>query len=276
MATLIETPVTVPSSDESPVKVVPGDPWPLPYRGSKYSVSKQGNGLKMSWNRMDFVHYADAIPKELISSMIQHKRDSRGSFRITPHREVITKLIDDDYSSTPLYLGKLEGDFNFIGFDLNPKELEIGSIWPGLNFKHGEEFAVWNREGNNDYLYWEKKGIKFRSIEKYPELCTVVRDIRPRAGRIYFTEFGHIWMNLEINGASPKWSNVIGSKLKKDLDMLKNNDILLRAIKLRIDETGTMPIYLGKIQDFDSGLPPRTHFSFGAIFGKGSEDEGDE
>ena len=53
MATLIETPVTVPSSDESPVKVVPGDPWPLPYRGSKYSVSKQGNGLKMSWNRMD-------------------------------------------------------------------------------------------------------------------------------------------------------------------------------------------------------------------------------
>lgn len=273
VATLIRESITVPSSDEIPVKIVPGDPWPLPYRGSKYSVNKIGNALKMSWSRMDFIFYVDAIPNGLISSMVEYKRDSRGSFRITPHGEVITKMIEDEYTYTPLYLGKLQGNFNFIGFDLNPQELEAGSIWTGLNFKHGEEFAVWNRDGNNDYLYWEKKGIKFRSTERYPELCAKVRGIRPKAGRVYFTEFGHIWMNLEINGASPEWSSIIHSKIENDMEKLKNNDTLLRAIKLRIEQTGTIPIYLGKIQDFDSGLPPRTHFSFGATFGRGLEDE---
>ena len=52
VATLIRKSITVPSSDETLVKVAPGDPWPLPYRGSKYSINKIGNTLKMSWNRL--------------------------------------------------------------------------------------------------------------------------------------------------------------------------------------------------------------------------------
>lgn len=275
MSTLLESTVTVPSSDENAVKIKPGDKWPLPYRGSRYSITRMGNSLKMSWSRMDVIHYSDSIPKGLISSMIANKRDSRGSFRVTPHKEVITKLIEDDNSATPLYLGKLDGDFNFNGFLLNPEKLETGSFWTGLNFMHGEEFAVWNRDRNDDYLYWEKRGIKFRSIDRYPELCAKVREIRPRAGRIYVTEFGHIWMNLEMGGASAQWSSIVSSRLKNDLELLAHNDVLLRAIKLRIDETGTMPIYLGKVEDFDCGSPPRTHFSFGANFGKGPEDEED-
>lgn len=273
MATLIEAPVTIPSSDGKLVTIEPGEPWPLPYRGSRYSITRAGDHLRMSWSRMDIIHYSDSIPNRLINSMIRHKRDSRGSFRITPHREVITKLIEDGYTTTPLFLGKIEGDFTFSGFNLNPGKLETGRFWTGLNFMHGEEFAVWNRERNNDYLYWEKRGSKFRSIERYPELCAKVREIRPKAGRIYITEFGHIWMNLEMGGASAQWSSTITSRLREDLETLKNNDILLRTIKLRIDETGTMPLYLGKIQEFDSGLPPRTHFSFGASFGVGAYED---
>ena len=102
-----------------------------------------------------------------------------------------------------------------------------------------------------------------------------MREIRPKAGRIYVTEFGHVWMNLEMGGASAEWSPIISARLKKDLGILSNNDILLRSIKLRIDATSTMPIYVGKIKDFDSGTPPRTHFSFGAKFGKEFEDEED-
>jgi len=151
-------------------------------------------------------------------------------------------------------------------------------LWRGLHFKHGEEFAVWNREGNDDYLYWTHRGIYFRSTERYPELCAKVREIRPRCGRIYFTEYGHIWMNLPTGDISSMWKPRFRELFDEDKARLSRNDILLRSIAARKEATYAFPVYLGKTSDFDSGVPPRTHFTNNIYFGLGDEnvEDGDE
>lgn len=276
MATLNDEPVIVPGVDEIPMTINPGDIWPLPYRGSRYTFKKIGTTIKMCWSRMDNIYCSDSIPNGLIRAMIEYKRDSRGSFRVTPHGEVITKPLIGDSIGLPVYLGKMEGLYSFHGFDLDPTGIETGRLWPGLHFKHGEEFAVWNRTGNDNYLYWTRKGIYFRSLEKYPELCAKVREIRPPCGRVYFTEFGHVWMNLHGGEVSFEWASKIKELIQEDKKMLAKNDVLLRSIVSRKSATGTYPIYLGRISDFDSGTAPRTHFTGNAKFGLGGEDIDDE
>ncbi len=276
MIALKDEPVIVPGIDGKSIMINPGDIWPLPYRGSRYTLRRIGNNLKMCWTRMDAVHCSESIPDGLIQAMVNYKRNSRGSFRVTPYKEVITKPIIDGDVGQPVYLGRFDGVYSFPGFNLDPTGIETGRLWPGLHFKHGEEFAVWNRGGNDNYLYWVRKGVYFRSIDKYPILCSKVREIRPRCGRVYFTEFDHVWMNLQGGEVSFEWDSRIKKLLQEDKQMLAKNDILLRSIVNRKSATGTYPIYLGRISDFDSGLPPRTHFTAGARFGLGGEDVDDE
>lgn len=274
MISLKNVPTTVPGIDNKPITVNPGDLWPLPYRGSRYTIKKVNNNLQMCWTRMDVVH-PSSLPKDLIQVMIKFKNDSRGSIRVTPYFEVITKRKEQDGKWQPIYLGKFEGTYTFKDFDLNPTDIQTGNIWPGFHFKHGEEFAVWNRSGNDDFLYWTKGGVYFRSIDKYPELCSMVRMIRPRCGRIYITEFEHIWMNLPKWEVSVEWSSRFNHLLQEDKQKLADNDTLLRSVFERVSATQTYPIYLGKMSDFDSGVAPRTHFSGGAKFGLGGEDVDD-
>jgi len=277
MSILKPEPTNVPGIDGEMFSINPGDLWPLPYRGSRYSLKKVGDQLKMCWSRLDIVHPSKSIPKGLIKAMVDYRHDSRGSFRITPHLEVITKR-ETENGWGCVYLGKLEGVFLFPGFDLDPDDIQTGNIWRGLHFKHGEEFAVWNREGNNDYLYWSHRGLYFRSSEQYPEICAKVREIRPRCGRIYFTEYGHIWMNLPEGDVSFMWAPKFRDLLQKDKQLLATNDILLQSVFARKSATYTFPIYLGRVSDFDSGIAPRTHFTAFGYFGSGDEtvDDGDE
>lgn len=272
MTILTDESTVVPGANQKYIEILPGDKWPLPYRGSRYTLKKMEKNVRMCWTRMDIVHPTESIPIGLIKAMIDYKGDSRGSFRVTPHKEVITKRKIKHGVWESVYLGKFNGTYSFDGFDLDPEELNTCNLWRGFHFKHGEEFAVWNREGNNDYLYWTMKGLYFRTIKKYPELCAKVREIRPQCGRVYFTEFGHVWMNLPGSDVSTTWSLKFKKLLQEDKQMLKKNDILLRSIHKRLEATKTFPIYLGKISDFDSGEPPRTHFLSGAKLGMGSED----
>jgi len=265
----------VPGVDEQPMIVNPGDVWPLPYRGSRYSVKQIEKKLSFCWSREDVVHCAERGPDGLIKAMIEHKKDSRGSIRITPHGEVITKRENEDGTYTTIFLGLLDGTFVFPGFDLDPIDAERGSLWPGLHFKHGEEFAVWVRDGNEDYLYWTYNGLYFRSTERYPELCAAYREMRPRCGRLYITEFGHVWINLPGSEISQEWAPRFRDLLDVEIEKLKEskNDILLQSLVNRLRATGNCyPVYLGRITDFDSGTPPRTHFSSKAKFASGGED----
>ncbi len=275
MASLISDPTTVPSIDGKVAEINPGDIWPLPYRGSRYRIRKIDASLKLCWTRYDIVHCSGSLPEGIIQAMVDHKLNSRGSLRVSPHKEAITKRQIGDGIWESVYLGKIDGVFLFDGFDLDPSKISTGNIWRGFHFKHGEQFAVWNRAGNEDYLYWTFRGLYFRTIDKYPELCAKVREIRPRCGRIYITEYGHIWMNLPINEVSDEWTSAFRELLSKDKLVLAKNDILLQSVYDRLRATKMYPIYVGHISEFDSGFAPRTHFSSGARFGIGTEDAED-
>ena len=277
MSTLLDEQTTVLGANGETINLNPGDAWPLPFRGSRYSLKKVDDRIKLCWTRLDVIHPSDEIPNGLIGAMEKFRNDTRGRIYVTPHKEVITKRqIGEKYEC--VYLGKIDGVFSFPGFDLDPKNLQTGNLWRGLHFRHGEEFAVWNRAGNDDYLYWTHKGLYFRTTEKYPEICEQVREIRPRCGRIYITEFGHIWMNLPDNDISYMWAPKFKTLLQSDREYLATNDILLQSIFSRRSATYAFPVHLGRIEDFDSGIPPRTHFNSYGYFGRGgeSEEDGDE
>ena len=268
--------VTVPAMDGRMVTLSPGDNWPLPFRGSRYTVKTVDQKPQLCWTWTDIVYTSSNGISGLIDAMRDHKKDTKGSIRITPHSEIITKRKEGN-KWRPVYLGKLQGVLDFPGFDLDPSNLTTGHLWPGLQFKHGEEFSVWRRHGNKDFLYWSFRGMYFRTIQRYPLLCGKLREIRPRCGRLYVTETGHIWMNLPIEQVSQLWNNAISQKLTKDRKALQQNDTLLQATYDRLQATKTYPIYLGTISDFDIGTPPRTHFTSKVtnLLGAGGEDYDD-
>jgi hypothetical protein len=273
MASLKDVDTEVPGVDENLTTVSPGDVWPLPHRGSRYTIREIEGKLRVCWARMDVVHPSEKLPSRLLKAMREHKRDRRGRFVLTPCREVIARREAQPEVWESVYLGRMGGVLSFPGFDLDPQTIDTGNLWTGLHFTHGEVFAVWNRDGNDDYLYWSGQGIYFRSIQRYPELCAKVRNIRPRCGRIYITENGHIWMNLPRSEVSYEFGPEFSRLLSEDRQRFSDPqyDILLRSVYERVRATGCYPVYVGRISDFDSGEPPRTHFSARAHFGIGGE-----
>ena len=282
--TITDNKTTVPSIDGIPVEVHPGDRWPAPYRGSKYSVRRLAGAdgkdrYRLVWARQDkLVH--TPIPIGLIPLLRVSRPSITGSIRITSHREVLCKRLDPVSGLwVPYYIGMLDGDIEFedTGFDLNPIDMSLGQFWRGFHFKHGETWAVWTRGGNEDYLYWSKRGVYFKSTKPYSELCKLVRDIRPKGVRIYITEHGHIWFNLNDAEVSYKYRDDIKQEMYNDIELFKSDpeyDTLIESISERIVATKLRPLYLGKIDDF--GGPPRTYFEGGFSKGTRSEDEDDE
>jgi hypothetical protein len=266
---------TAPSIDGEPIEIHPGDCWPLPFRGSRYTLKAVEGRIKFCWSHMDKVYAAEKIPGGLLKAFGAYKLDTRGSLRITPHREVITKVAK---TWEPVYLGKIKDDLEFEGFNLNPEKYEVGRIWKGFHFKHGEVFAVWAREGSGDYLYWSKQGIYFRTIDEHPELCSRIREIRPRCGRLYITETGHIWMNLPATEISSEWLPTIRDYIEEDKAELANPkyDVVLKSLRDRVRNTRCWPIHIGHVSDYDHGKAPRTHFKTTKHFGLGGEDVDDE
>ena len=101
---------TVPCIDGDLIKLQPGDHWPLPFRGSRYTLKAVDGRIKFCWTHMDKVYGAKMIPTGLIKAFSEHKKDTRGSLRITPHGEVITKVAQ---TGVPIYLGKIKGNLEF-------------------------------------------------------------------------------------------------------------------------------------------------------------------
>jgi len=268
----------VPGEEGKKITLEPYEKWPLPYRGSKYSlIERRIEGKKrmvVAWKYKDFeplYHRNDSgnptLPKNLLRAYRKVGK-RKGSFRVTPHKEVITKTKNTNGNWEAFYLGKLEGEWNFRGVDLNP-DLEKLDVWDGLSFNHGEYWSVWVREGAGAKLRWSiSKGVRgsspkrriklyFESINTFQELTDIVRNIRPKGGGIYFNEFSHIWMNLPGTQVSSQYEHKIKSKIENwEKDEARNKNI----VQKRLRETNCWPIYLGQLDEYIHGQAPRTYF----------------
>ena len=278
MTSILEESTTLPVEHARVINLKPYEKWPVPYTGSRYSViERRVNGKRRMlciWQYKDFEpvytcdnKYNPILPKGLLNAF-RNVGKSKGSFRVTANKEVITKVKEDD-SWTPYYLGRLNGEWNFPKLNLDP-EKEMYDVWDGLSFNHGQQWSVWVRERAGNYLYWsiskgysnsypkKKRSLTFRSIEEYPELVETYREIRPTGGRLYINEFGHIWMNLK----SSQVSSIYESDIKSSIQEWNKNDSSNKKIvnkRLRYTD-GCWPIYLGSIEEYDHGSPPRKYF----------------
>ena len=97
----------------------PGDRWELPYRGSRYTIKSSGDDTNIFWTRQGDRSLCGNTSKDFIEQIMNHKNGSLGSFRITPHREIIARYKDESTNEWPaVYVGKLDGKMEFKGFDL--------------------------------------------------------------------------------------------------------------------------------------------------------------
>jgi len=271
-----EESTVVPAERGNKISLEPYDKWPLPYRGSRYSlIETRINGKRkkvVAWKHRDFeplFHQNKDGEPVLPINLIRAFREigkSGGRFKVTPYKEVITTVKG---GRGAFYLGKLKGEWNFEGIDLNP-EIEKFGIWNGLSFNHGECWSVWVRKGAGTKLYWSvsrgwtnnrpRRELKlhFESINDFPQLTRLFRDIRPKGGIIYFNEFGHIWMNLPGSQVSPQYEQKIDDKIENwKSDTTKNRRVVLKRLQ---NTDGCWPIYLGTVDDFPNRSAPRTYF----------------
>ncbi len=86
----------VPCSHGEVLIVNPGDKWPAPYRGSRYTIRrmKKEDGTfqyRFCWTRQGGIHHR-SIFKGLLRALREIRSDEvGGSIRITPWREVLCK-----------------------------------------------------------------------------------------------------------------------------------------------------------------------------------------
>lgn len=241
------------------IVVEPGDPWPLPYRGSKYSVVPLEGGHIVVWGRYGQRVPAERVPPGLVDA-VRHVKKSNGSFRITAHGAVITKTEASGWS--PFFVGLYEGGLSFPGLNDNPNGLERGKYWTGFPFQSGEEWSVSPAARSSSHLSWSRLSRRFRSIGRYPEILETCLSIRPRGGLLYITEHGHIWMNVPDGGLAPRYKREFRELQMEQVADFKasNNAVLLRLLVKRLEATKMRPVYVGRISDFDDGKAPWTLF----------------
>lgn len=244
------------------LRVKPGDPWPAPYRGSRYTV-QTGRGITLvGWKRDPLAVQARPFPSGL-ARYVRAVKGSNGSFRVTPHGAVITKVpVQGGSAWEPTYVGKYENDLQFDGIDNNPSNLQLGMYWTGLPFVHGEYWRFSANTQGNGLLQWRSMGWTHPSTSPYPELTDLCLDVRPNGGRIYFTESGCIWMNVPDNELAQKHFSRFTEIQRQQLQEMKQAGMraALRLLFERIQATGCRPIYVGRVTSFDHGEPPWTAF----------------
>ncbi len=263
----------VPVGESRQVEVEPGKPWPSAYRGSKYSIiSSRNHGDVVQWSHMGNVQAMTKIPNGLKEELRNlGKPDGHGSFRITASGEVLSKVPASRYRDRdeapvengfiPVYVGKLEGNFDFQEFSNNPTPPpEIGElrVWSGLPFNHGETWAVCT----DDVLRWNWQDHYFESAFDHPEIVATYKTIRPVGGRIYINEHGHIWGNIDRNevpkNEKTKISQAFQNWQRKASPAEKR--LVTRRLKRTESEAakdGLLPVYLGHVSQFDDGLIPK-------------------
>lgn len=275
-ASIRSTTTKVPIADGRHVEIGPGDPYPAPYRGSKYSIvdSKRHNQVVLRWKYNDLVVMIEP-PKRLASRLQEFGKSDghgRGSIRITAAGEVLTKIHSDNYINAdkapvsngwiPVYVGELDGE---IGFDIeiDPPELEKeADIWGGFSFNHGERWSV----GVDDSLIRTWQDYRFESAFDHPDLVSTYQQYRSTAGRLYINEFKQVFINVPSDQVpAPKQDDV--TKIYRDWQRRaeRNNNnaaqsLVSRRLKVTGDgdpEEGHLPLYIGHLSEFGDGLIPR-------------------
>lgn len=275
-------PMTVVGPDQEAIDVSPGDVWPLPYRGSRYTVLRMDGADVVAWSRYEQRIFASDVPPELPRHVRLVKDGGLGSFRVTAHGAIVAKVsVSDDGRWEPRYVGVYEGGLQFEGIDNNPSGLRKGMYWTGFPFNNGETWSVSPYSRSRNQLQWRKESRWFVSTKRYPEILQTCLDIRPRGGRIYITECGHIWMNVPDGGISPRYCDEFQMLQREQIDRLQaeGNGVLLRLLVKRMKATKTRPVYVGQVRDFDHGEPPwtrysaRRHHGFGTAGGDVADDQ---
>jgi hypothetical protein len=249
-------------SGDTSITVTPGGPWPAPYRGSKYTV-QGGKGLTLvGWKRNPLGVQANPFPDQL-ARYVRAAKGGNGSFRITAHGAIITKVAVRGGSAwQPQYLGKYDGDLRFDGVENSPEGLQLGMYWTGLPFVHGEFWRVSPHFTGDGHLHWSSHGWTHPSTRPYPQLIEHCLAVRPSGGRIYITESGSIWMNVPDHDLADNFRATFQGLQQAQLEHMKQRGLraALRLLVERIQATGCRPIYVGQIADFDHGKPPWTSF----------------
>lgn len=255
--------------------VRPGEPWPAPYRGSRYTVRHGGGLTYVGWQRDPLSVQAEPYPRRLAGTVRAVKGDN-GSFRVTSHGAIITKVQRGGGRWwEPQYVGVYDGDLVFPGIDNAPTGLARGMYWIGLPFMHGEYWRVSPYAQSRNRLEWKSHGYVFSSTREFPDLIEACLDLRPRGGRIYVTESGCVWMNVPDGGINPDHRMRLRDLQRDQLDDLRASGAVatLRLLKQRIEATrGCRPLYVGQISEFDHGEPPWTAFESSPPEDDGSEE----
>lgn len=274
--TIISTTTQVPIADDTDVEIAPGDPYPAPYRGSRYSIvdSKQHHQVVLRWKYNDLVVMIDP-PEGLLSRLQEYGKSDdhgRGSIRITADGEILSKIHSDNYSNTdkapisngwiPVYVGRLDGDLGF-DIEINPsKPHREADIWNGFCFNHGERWSV----GVNDSLIWTWQDYRFKSAFDHPDLISTYQQYRSTPGRIYINEFKQVFINVP-RGQVPESKKEAVTKIYTDWQRRAEQNgntaaqrLVSRRLKVTGDgdpEEGHLPLHIGHLSEFDDGLIPR-------------------
>jgi hypothetical protein len=291
-ATIRSTTTKVPIADGRDVEISPGDPYPSPYRGSKYSIvdSKRHKQVVLRWKYNDLVVMVDP-PEGLVSRLQEFGKsegNGRGSIRVTAAGEVLTKIYSDNYTNTnkapvsngwiPVYIGELDGE---IGFDIeiNPsKPKKEADIWGGFSFNHGERWSV----GVDDNLIWTWQDYRFESAFDHSDLVSTYQQYRSTAGRLYINEFKHVFINVpsdQVPASKQKDITKIYRDWQRRAERNNNNaaqQLVSRRLKVTGDgdpDEGHLPVYIGHLSEFDDGIIPRPVVTDESYFVKAARGE---
>jgi hypothetical protein len=275
-AQLNRNPTTVSPDEDLVVSIESGKPWPGVYRGSKYSLRRDGGGvsLYLSHRRIEL---EGAVPDGLLDALLAvGKSDGAGlgSVRVTANRDVLTKVQADNYPAVdealvdegwiPVYVGKLSGVIAFPNVENNPAAgaLDPPCVWEGLPFNHGESWTMPAR-GGPEWRIKLSQSYKFPSANDHTDLTRTFRSFRPSGGRFRINEHGHIW--IELPNQKVQKSAQLADKVESWYETAKDRgrNQILQLIHRRLEATGggdpssgRLPIYLGHISDYDSGEVP--------------------
>jgi hypothetical protein len=268
-------------ADRELVELAPLDIWPLPYRGSRYTIKEVGGTIRAVWEWQEFALASSNYPKR-VHQLMREAGKPRGSLVVTAHGDLITKIPTDDGQWKPLYLGEYQDDFKFDQVDNNPSGLQMGEHWTGFPFHHGERWTISPRDERGE-LMWKYVSHWFPSTELFPDLALLYRRIRFTGGRLYFTEHGHVWMNIRDDELSDFYLDDFRSLQSEQLDRLSetHRDVVLKLIAARLANLQVRPIYLGHVDKLCRGEAPWTAFpriaagSFGHRGDEPALDDGD-
>lgn len=270
---LKKVPAKVPVMEDRQLTVEPGHPWPSAYRGSKYSVvSSRSFGDVAQWGHMGAIQALTELPGGLQDDFDKFgKTNGYGSFRLTACGEVLTKIPANQYRRAneakantghiPVYVGELDGDFDFTEISNNPphpRTFKDVSVWTGLPFNHGESWAVCT----DDVIRWNWRDYYFESAFDHPELVDAYKSLRPKGGRIYVNEHGHIWGNINRETVPSSRRERIMAAVEEWRESASNAEQRLVTRRLNRTENddapdGLLPIHLGHVTQFDGGIVPK-------------------